>query len=184
MSPGELKKQQDSLKIKVSERNLYNWVREKLLPTPQTGNLGDNKGKFTNYPPETPFQHYAAWRMKKDLRMLVPDIAKIRQEVLDWWSIQEQQDPGKDQVKPGMYSPEHFAWLAFYRMAVAGIAADVPLVIVDCDSGMRPVYPRRADPGAVPRVEATIESSKGLEAKMIFYIDADRCQHQIYPKYS
>lgn len=180
MSPSEVVSGLEAYKIKISERNLFNWVKMGLLPTPETGNRGRAKGKFTDYPTETLFQYYAAWRLKNDDDVSLSAIANIRRDILMFQSAKE---AGTGTVRKFL-KPDHYAWLAFYHMAVAKISVDVPLILTRLEENdlVCLTYPGEVDPETLPRIGALIQFDNSPEAKIITHFTADGRKIQIYPR--
>ena len=179
MTPSELVSALIGLGIKVTERTLLNWVNAGVLPEPERSNLGRSRGKIADYTPDAPFVAYAAWRLKFDGGLKLPEIACIKRDVVDWW---ESEATGKPLPKHIWFTPEHFAWIIFYRLASCNVPADVPVVIANWDPpGMASFYPRSAVIEGADHVEAGILPSKGLEAKLIELIKANRTRTTLFP---
>lgn len=77
MTPDEVLAALEKLDVVITRRTLLNWEKWGLIPEPKRGGLGKGKGRFANYPDDTPAEAYAAWfflgrRLKvknlKDLR--------------------------------------------------------------------------------------------------------------------
>ena len=180
MTPTELVQSLEDLGIKVTERTLLNWVNAGVLPEPERCNMGRSRGKIVQYSPEAGFFGYAAWRLKADAGLRLPEIARIKKDVVDWWTAESSGRPLPQTV---YHTPEHFAWIIFYRLAAAKVPANVPVVVGNWDQpGMASIYPRGAIDDGSQHVEAGILPSKGLEAKTIELIKANGARAMIYPQ--
>ena len=179
MTPTELVQSLVVLGIKVTERTLLNWVNAGVLPEPERCNMGRSKGKIAEYSPDATFFGYAAWRLKADAGLRLPEIARIKMDVQAWWAVEHSGRPLPQSV---YFTPEHFAWIIFFRLASRGVSAAVPVVMKNWEqSGMVSIFPRSAMISGAQHVEAGILPTKGLEAKSITLIAADGLAHQIYP---
>lgn len=169
-----------ALGIKVTERTLLNWVNAGVLPEPERSNLGRSRGKIADYSPDAPFFAYAAWRLKFDGGLKLPEIDCIKRDVVDWWATEASGAPLPKHI---WFTPDHFAWIIFYRLAASNVPADVPVVIANWDQpGMASFYPRGAAIEGTEHVEAGILPSKGLEAKLIELIKLNGTRITIYPQ--
>ena len=179
MTPQELISEFASLGVKVAERNLRNWVTAGLLPEPEHQNLGRGRGKRAIYSPDAAFFGYAAWRLKIDGNLKLPIIARVKQDVCDWW---EAERIGGQLPESYKFNHNHFAWIIFFRLATVGVPTSVPVFVTDLE---RPQienrYPQTAERFAGDYIEARILPSKGLEAKSIDLIKADGSTNGIYP---
>lgn len=179
MSPAELVDALVGLGVKLTERTLLNWVNAGVLPEPERSNLGRSRGKIVDYPPDAPFVAYAAWRLKFDGGLKLPDIARIKRDVDEWWAAKAEEAPIPRSV---MYTPDHFAWVVMYRIATFNVPVNVPVIIQNYDQpGMTLFYPRSAAIEGHEHVVAGILPSKGLEAKLIELIKANRMRTTLFP---
>lgn len=70
--------------INISGETLRRWVNARLIPTPQRGNIGRAGGRWSNYPPETPWEAFTAWHLLKDNS--INKVSKIRNNALPFIS--------------------------------------------------------------------------------------------------
>jgi hypothetical protein len=179
VTPTELARALDVLGVKVTERTLLNWVKAGVLPDPERSNMGRSKGKIVEYSSDAAYFGYAAWRLRADAGLRLPEIAHIKKDVVDWWAAESSGRPLPQSV---YFTPEHFAWIVFFRLASRGVSAAVPVVMKNWEqSGMVSIYPRSAMIPGEQHVEAGILPTRGLEAKTITLIADDGLAQQIYP---
>ena len=62
MTPDEVCEALVKIGADVSRRTLLNYEEAGLIPTPIRGSSGRSKGRFTDYPPKTIEETFAAWQ--------------------------------------------------------------------------------------------------------------------------
>lgn len=61
MTPKDIINELALLKVEITDRTLYNYSEQKLIPTPKRGS--GRAGKWVEYPDEAMAEAYAAWRL-------------------------------------------------------------------------------------------------------------------------
>ena len=61
MTPDEVIEQLKKIGVEMSRPSLTRYEKQGLIPKPERGALGRGRGRWTNYPPETVAEAYAAW---------------------------------------------------------------------------------------------------------------------------
>lgn len=83
MTPVEVIKALDRLGAEITRRTLLNWEKWGLIPEPKRGGLGKGGGRFTDYPPDTLAEAYAAWFfLSGEFRMKVKNLKALREAAL------------------------------------------------------------------------------------------------------
>ena len=63
MTPDEVLAQLKLLGVKISRPTLSRYEKQRLIPVPKRGSLGRGGGRWTDYPPETVAEAFAAWAL-------------------------------------------------------------------------------------------------------------------------
>lgn len=83
MTPDEVLRALEEKGIRLSRRTLQRWTKARLVPTPMTGSLGRGRGRFTDYPPETPAEAAASWGLLHQAPYNSPaQVAEVRMYAL------------------------------------------------------------------------------------------------------
>ncbi|MBP2642507.1 MAG: hypothetical protein H6Q67_394 [Firmicutes bacterium] len=61
MTPKEIIARLSLLRVKITDRTLYNYAEQNLIPTPKRGS--GRSGKWVDYPDNAMAEAYAAWRL-------------------------------------------------------------------------------------------------------------------------
>lgn len=83
MSPDEVIKKLESMGIHISRKTLLRYEENKLIPAPKRGSEGRGKGRFTDYPENTPYEFFASWYCIKKEDMDIDSTSLAREEVLN-----------------------------------------------------------------------------------------------------
>lgn len=133
MSPGDLIRELARRGVQVSRRTVQAWTRAGLLPTPETGSLGRARGRFTDYPPDTPAHALAAWWLLSGRaglgRLTLQAVAEARREALDrdWMFRTDPERAINPRKWPQVAAPRlHVVWLLAYYKALHGWPLDAP----------------------------------------------------------
>lgn len=78
MTREEVLEKLETMGLSISRETLRRWINEGLVPQPERGNNGRAGGRWTEYPPETPWDAFASGSLLKDNS--IKQVAEIRQE--------------------------------------------------------------------------------------------------------
>ncbi|EGO65390.1 hypothetical protein [Acetonema longum] len=85
MTREEVLQSLETLGVSIHSDTLRRWVNAELVPFPDRGNKGRAGGRWTEYPPETPWEAFAAAHLLKDHS--IKQVAEIREQAR--WLITE-----------------------------------------------------------------------------------------------
>lgn len=93
MTREEVLQRLEELRISISGETLRRWVNAELVPMPERGNKGRAGGRWSEYPPETPWEAFAAAHLLANNS--IKQVAEIREKALGiiteacWLDMQE-----------------------------------------------------------------------------------------------
>lgn len=82
MTPNEVLAALKKMGVKVSRQTLTNYENDGLIPEPKRGGHGKGRGRYTDYPDETPAEFYASHKLRHNQSVRPELLARSRQKGL------------------------------------------------------------------------------------------------------